>query len=341
MKTIILLLSLAFTMTSYATSPSENYQRSKGGGGGDPAEIEFHRIRTDIKEWILDGRAEKLDFQNRLSFSDYADSMLPLLEDHKVMFSFSKNTAETNVNGRPKICVNKAVQGLLSIVCNKIEFYLLSTQDKYQIVHHEFASLAEIEVYVNESSSYFLSSQISDYLTTKVVTKLSIDKNEKVSNYFKRHSDCKAPKKTALFSNMKTALRKALFDDISYIFKKNYNYQVQWHDVSIVNLDGVLNDYQSAYLVRPKVKVSTPSKNYYFEIVVRTKRDYSEDNLKRFKISSNYISKANKRDTYFLPSCGFKTNSDIEGLSIVNLETHYFYARSILIDKKLSYWVSE
>jgi hypothetical protein len=141
------------------------------GNGGDICESSINTIRDDIKLWIKSNGHQNLSYPEDIKTSNYKTNMLKAIEVSKIACT---NKA-LKYNGAEKTCVNfKTNSNAKWIVCNSDRLKQLSTDDKYKIIHHEYAGVAGIEVNKDEESDYTLSNQISAYLEEQVVKRLAV-----------------------------------------------------------------------------------------------------------------------------------------------------------------------
>jgi hypothetical protein len=161
------------------------------GGGGDDQESVFYDIATDIRSWIKQGGSNDLKMPYGISVQTYNETMLSLLAFGKTVVVFTDE--EVKVDDKPKTCKNFLDSNKKpNILCNITRFKETSESGKYRLVHHEFASLADIEAADGAASDYTLSNQITDYLEKTVVLKLAVKKvrpnddlEEKYAFFFK------------------------------------------------------------------------------------------------------------------------------------------------------------
>jgi hypothetical protein len=152
-------------------------------GGGDNCELRIQEIRDDILSWIQKGGPQ--GFQALpVSVTEYSSRMREYL----------LTVREPNGAIRPKTsieCVHHAieVQGVEKtcrfdqlaqgpkITCQAESFMdksKMTADEQYQLVHHEYAGLAGLEVPSDSQSNYIYSSQLSAFLENQVVRKLVV-----------------------------------------------------------------------------------------------------------------------------------------------------------------------
>jgi hypothetical protein len=158
---------------------------SKGGGGGDASEARVNEIRSDILKWIKNGGAKGLRFPSPLTYDEYVWKMSNILEEQKVIVGFveenhpSDEELQVSVGATPKTC-----RGFYSnkddsprILCQISRFSMISSEEQYKLIHHEYAGLVNIEQNIGAASDYKISTQLSEFLTYQTVLKLAV-KNE-------------------------------------------------------------------------------------------------------------------------------------------------------------------
>lgn len=141
------------------------------GGGGDPLEIKFQEVALNIQQWVEAGHSKKLLLPSGMSVDSYDSQMLEQLKNYEIVI-----TEETIlVHGQEKTCENFWRKNQKSLViCNRASLQSIvgDANSLYQLIHHEFASLARIEVNVGSESDYFVSKQLSAYLRVEKVLRL-------------------------------------------------------------------------------------------------------------------------------------------------------------------------
>lgn len=188
MKKIILALACAVSVKASAASGGFDH-----GNGGDICENRFNLIRYELKEWILQGGSEGLILPSGLSFEKYNQGMLSQLQVAKVSCTQDK----IYIGNAEKTCKNyTAASGDAFVVCNVDRFMNTPVEDKYVLVHHEFAGLAGFEKNREEISDYGISNQITGYVESVVVKKLVVKPGKAKShddNYCARGDDIPFP----------------------------------------------------------------------------------------------------------------------------------------------------
>ena len=150
---------------------------NSSGGGGDSLEIQFNEIRSDLLKWIKNYGPNELIFPYDLSVIDYMDKMNAILQPQFVIINFDDSVI--SVNGEEKTCRGfiDNVDSKPHIHCNINRFNRTLLSDKYSLIHHEYAGLAEIEKNIGSASDYRISSQIVGFLKTEKTLKLEIKPN--------------------------------------------------------------------------------------------------------------------------------------------------------------------
>lgn len=154
----------------------------KAGGGGEPMEIDIDMIRGDLVAWINAGGARDLKLPGEISYGEYTQAMLQILTPHAVVLTFVDKDSSTDpelsvkVSGQEKTC-----RGFISrndarphILCHRGRYKNASEGERYQLIHHEYAGLAQVELNIGASSDYSISKQISDYLVPVTVLRLAV-----------------------------------------------------------------------------------------------------------------------------------------------------------------------
>lgn len=168
-----------FPLTSFAEMGGTS------GGGGDAPEMKIDLIRSDLLEWIQDGRATALELPQDLSYDAYVAQMSAVLKRHAVVIGVVSTREENEtqdherkvvVNGQPKTCRGFVSEKdlLPHILCNEEKFGATSEPEQYKLIHHEYAGLAGVELNLGASSDYGISSQITDYLLPVTVYRLAV-----------------------------------------------------------------------------------------------------------------------------------------------------------------------
>ncbi len=141
------------------------------GNGGDLCEDRINVVRDDIKTWIVKGGSKDLRLPKDISLDQYNSQMLNEISKAKVSCTDDK----IFIGSSEKTCMNdKDENGTPYIRCNIDRFKANNSESQYVLVHHEYAGLSGFEVNHGESSAYFLSNQLSEYLVSKVDVKLGI-----------------------------------------------------------------------------------------------------------------------------------------------------------------------
>lgn len=155
-------------------------------GGGDPCEKRIQEIRDDIRDWILKGGPRAgLVLPAGMSVEQYSAQMLEFLA---VANSNRVQTERTfiqcvhhpvQVQDNQKICrFDKDRDGSEARITCFYEAFLdkntMSEEDQYQLIHHEYAGLADVEIPQGAQSDYGVSRQIAGRLEERVKKMLAI-----------------------------------------------------------------------------------------------------------------------------------------------------------------------
>jgi hypothetical protein len=189
-KTLTVLLA---SLAAYASLvPQFTYAgdgASSGGGGDGVTEMRIDEIRVDILKWLDQAGGTELKLGADLSYLTYRAAMTRLLANHAVVLG-SVTTAEENATSDPELKVlvggqPKTCRGFVSardqrphILCNVERFKATPESTQYQLIHHEYAGLAQVERNDGASSDYAISSQITEYLVPETVLRLAVKKPE-------------------------------------------------------------------------------------------------------------------------------------------------------------------
>jgi hypothetical protein len=142
-----------------------------GGNGGDTCENHFKVIRDDLRSWIVAGGPSGLELPTGVNLSLYSSRMLTQITNAQVSCVDKK----VKIGGAEKTCKNFVDSaGQAQIVCNRKRFMDNNEDQKYVLVHHEYAGLAGFETSHKGSSKYALSNQITSYLQNTVVKRLVV-----------------------------------------------------------------------------------------------------------------------------------------------------------------------
>ena len=168
---ILAFITLLFCSTSVVAKLG-----TETGGGGDASEARVNEIREDILNWIKEDGAKGLVLSDDLSYDEYISNMTEILKPKKVKVSFTED--KVIYSNAEKTCKGFLVEDNKSmhILCNVSRFAETPPSDQYKLIHHEYAGLARIENNDGAASDYYLSSQITDFLTSQKVLRLSIKK---------------------------------------------------------------------------------------------------------------------------------------------------------------------
>ena len=189
-KTLLYACLLTSQLLSYSTVSAKTGGGAIAGGGGDASETRVDEIRADILKWINNGGAKGLILPEALTYSDYESKMKEILKSQNVVVAFVEQDdkddkeLQVSVDGSPKTC-----RGFLSdkdskfhILCNISRFANTTDADQYQLIHHEYAGLVNVENNDEAASDYFISKQLTNYLSMQTVLKLAV-KSEQGTSY--------------------------------------------------------------------------------------------------------------------------------------------------------------
>jgi hypothetical protein len=189
MKTLLLTAIVISNLLTIA--PAFAALGNSSGGGGDEREERVNSIRADIYKWIENGGSNGLKLPNGMFLKEYNEAMLDILTNKKVIVSFvaDDNSQDEElrvlVNGTPKTC-----RGFISkkdsqkhILCNIPRFDNTSESGQYRLIHHEYAGLARVEQNEGAASDYYISSQITNYLTEQKVLRLAVNPDKQLCKF--------------------------------------------------------------------------------------------------------------------------------------------------------------
>jgi hypothetical protein len=181
---LLLLLLLSSDMAFAVPGAPANGGGEGLSGGGDLCEDRFKSVALDLLSWINQDGPKGLKLSNRqrtVTVEQYESSMKSALGNFQASCVNPGDPGfPVMVNGTPKECASShgpAGKGL--IVCDRAKFYSsLANPDnddgQYRIVHHEFATLAGLELPQGADSDYWISDQIAGFLSNETVHKLSV-----------------------------------------------------------------------------------------------------------------------------------------------------------------------
>ena len=161
---------LTFAIFILALNAQATLSGNDKGNGGDLCEARFYQIRNDLVNWIDFGGSNGLQLPSTISISQYNNSMKTQLLKSTVECVSEK----LKLNGVEKTCINRILDEKSHIVCNLERFKEITQSDQYVLVHHEYAGLAGLETNEGVISNYDISNQVSGFLKTSTVKKLSI-----------------------------------------------------------------------------------------------------------------------------------------------------------------------
>ena len=169
----LLILTIA-TVTALA-APAKAKEGNEGGGGGDTCEARIQSIRDDLTAWIGKGGHQTLTLPASISIEQYAKSMTDAADSAKIRCVHPGDKGyPVEVNGTAKECRFDRKGAKMLITCDSQKFSALGETEQYQLIHHEYAGLANIETPSGDISQYTVSKQISSYLVDTVVKRLAV-----------------------------------------------------------------------------------------------------------------------------------------------------------------------
>lgn len=153
-------------------------QSAKGGvatGGGDLCEDRIKIIRDDLRSWIVRGGAKNLQLPAGVSSGKYSDDMLEQILAAKVRCVTNGDAGyPVTVDGVPKVCRFDRSTSSSLITCDFNKFQAMAEGKQYELIHHEYAGLADIEKPNGSDSNYDVSNQITSNLVSQNVLKLTV-----------------------------------------------------------------------------------------------------------------------------------------------------------------------
>lgn len=151
---------------------------AKGGvatGGGDLCEDRIKIIRDDLRSWIVRGGAKNLQLPAGISSGKYSDDMLEQISAAKVRCVTNGDAGyPVTVDGVPKVCRFDRSTSSSLITCDFNKFQAMAEGKQYELIHHEYAGLADIEKPNGSDSNYDVSNQIASNLVSQNVLKLAV-----------------------------------------------------------------------------------------------------------------------------------------------------------------------
>jgi hypothetical protein len=144
-------------------------------GGGDICENNFRTVSLDVKSWILRGGANELLLPAGVQLDDYVKSMTEQIDSASIKCVGPNDVGyPVEVSGTPKTCKFVRDEFGSTIFCDIQKFDELTEDDRYVLVHHEYAGLAGVEKPKGGVSNYEVSNQISAFLEATVSKKLAV-----------------------------------------------------------------------------------------------------------------------------------------------------------------------
>jgi hypothetical protein len=168
MKLLLVLLSLLFLSSNVFASK----RGQDKGNGGDICENKMRNITNEMESWLLNDEFVGIKLPSKLTEKAYKKGMLNAVRKSQL----SCTSEKVFIGAAEKTCMNfRDIRGNARIVCNFDRFLKTDEQEKYRLMHHEFAGVAGFESNNgNEASVYRISNQISEFLQKEEVFKLGI-----------------------------------------------------------------------------------------------------------------------------------------------------------------------
>jgi hypothetical protein len=146
------------------TAPISHAQMDRG-NGGDPDVGKFRKIGSEIQSWIQGGYANKITLPAGMTLQKYVTAMDAAFNAYHVSFV----DRSISVRGVQRMCknTNDRVNGA-QIVCQRsliLRELNANSDGIYQLIHHEVAGIAGLEVNIGQESD----TRLSDQITKKVV----------------------------------------------------------------------------------------------------------------------------------------------------------------------------
>ena len=144
-------------------------------GGGSMCEAQIKIIRDDLAGWISKGGAADLQLPRGLTADAYAKKMQQAFAAANIRcVSKGDKGYPVEVYGSPKTCRFDGNSSGALITCDEAKFEKLNETKQYELIHHEYAGIANIEIPNRDDSDYTVSNQISAYLEDTVVKRLAV-----------------------------------------------------------------------------------------------------------------------------------------------------------------------
>ena len=151
-------------LTLMVTAPISHAQMDRG-NGGDPDVGKFRKIGSEIQSWIQGGYAKKIVLPAGMTLKKYVTAMDAAFNAYHVSFV----DREVSVRGVQRMCKNtKDRANGAQIMCQRsliLRELNANSDGIYQLIHHEVAGIAGLEVNIGQESD----TRLSDQITKKVV----------------------------------------------------------------------------------------------------------------------------------------------------------------------------
>jgi len=157
-------LSKIALLSLILTAPSSHAQMDRG-NGGDPDVGKFRKIGSEIQSWIQGGYANKIILPAGMALQKYVTAMNAAFNEYHVSFI----DGSVSVRGLQRMCknTNDRVHGA-QIVCQRsliLRELNANSDGIYQLIHHEVAGIAGLELNIGQESD----TRLSDQITKKIV----------------------------------------------------------------------------------------------------------------------------------------------------------------------------
>jgi hypothetical protein len=163
---------LKIALLSLMMTAPISYAQMDRGNGGDPDVGKFRKIGSEIQSWIQGGYANKIVLPAGMTLKKYLTAMDAAFNAYHVSFV----DQAVNVRGVQRMCknTNDKVNGP-QIVCQRsliLRELNANSDGIYQLIHHEVAGIAGLEMNIGQESDTRLSDQISKKV---VVNRLPVE----------------------------------------------------------------------------------------------------------------------------------------------------------------------
>lgn len=172
-------ITIASFLTIFVTSSLALAQHgTASGGGGDACELRIKEVRDDISTWLKKGGAQSLArFSANQNAADYTAKMLNAITSTRIScVSEGDRGFPVQVNGKPKQCRWESTNAGSYITCDTAKFLNKGMDEdrQYELINHEYASIAGYEIPNEDDSDYRFSNQLSVFLESRMVKRLVV-----------------------------------------------------------------------------------------------------------------------------------------------------------------------